>query len=120
MDFLLSEASRLFQTQSGLTQWFDWETLCTAAGSTAAVITVTSVLQRVSPKFPARWFALGLSLALPLLCISVHGQKWTWPIIFLAVLNGIMTYSASVGINTIVTTSQVVPTPGVVHRTYRW
>lgn len=120
MDFLLSEASRFFQTQPGPSQWLDWETLCTAPGSTTAVLAVTAVLQRLWPKFQPKWFALGLSLVLPLLCIKVHCQKWNGPNIFLALLNGIITYSACVGINTIFTTSTAVPTPGVVHRTYRW
>jgi hypothetical protein len=120
LELLISEAGRLIQTQPGALQWFSWETLCTGAGSTAAVIAVTSVLQKVSAKFPAKWFALGLSLVLSLVCISVRCQKWTVPNIFLALLNGIMTYSASVGINTIVTTSAATLTPNVARRTYRW
>jgi hypothetical protein len=76
VNHLISEASWLLQAQPGPPQWFDKDTLFTAAGSTAAVIAVTSVLQRISPKFPAKWFALGLSLALSLMSISVHHQDW--------------------------------------------
>jgi predicted membrane channel-forming protein YqfA (hemolysin III family) len=108
-------AIQLFQTQPGPPQWFDKETLFTAAGSTAAVIAVTTVLQRFSPKFPARWFALILSLALALLSIPVHQQAWSLVNILIALLNGVMTYSAAVGINTVAT-----PTPGVAHHAYRW
>jgi hypothetical protein len=58
---------------------------------------------------------------LPFLCMSVHNQPWTGPNIFLALLNAIMTYAASVGINTFITTSTtVLPAPNVVRRTYRW
>jgi hypothetical protein len=120
MDLLISEAGRLLQAQPGPPQWFDKDTLFTAAGSTTAVIAVTSVLQRISPKFPARWFALSLSLALSLLSISVHQQAWTAVNILIALLNGLMTYTAAVGINTFVTTSMVAATPDVTQHTYRW
>jgi len=45
-----------------LPQWFDSQTLFTAAGSTTIVITVTAVVQRSLPTLPARWFAFALSL----------------------------------------------------------
>jgi hypothetical protein len=116
MALLSSGAAWLLQTQPGPTQWFDKETLFTAAGSTAAVIAVTSVLQRFSPKFPSRWFAVGLSLALSLLSISVHHQSWGAVNILIALLNGVMTYSAAVGINTVAT----LPPEAGTHYTYRW
>lgn len=117
---LISEASRWVQTQPGPTQWFDKDTLFTAAGSTAAVIAVTSVLQRFSPKFPARWFALGLSLVLSLLSITVHHQCWGAVNILIALLNGLMTYTAAVGVNTVVTAPPAAATPNITDRTYRW
>jgi hypothetical protein len=120
MNLLISEDSRLLQAQSGPPQWFDKDTLFTAAGSTAAVIAVTSVLQRISPKFPAKWFALGLSLALSLLSISVRQQAWTAVNILIALLNGLMTYTAAVGINTVATTSREAVAPIATQRTYRW
>ena len=120
MTILVIDVYRLFQAQPGPPQWFDKDTLFTAAGSTAAVITVTSVLQRFSPKFPARWFALGLSLTIALLSIPVHKQCWTIPNLLIALLNGVMTYTAATGINTVVTAPPEMTTPTVALRTYRW
>jgi hypothetical protein len=117
---LSGQRSRFVQAQPSPPQWFDKDSLFTAAGSTTAVIVVTSVLQRISPKFPARWFALGLSLALSLLSISVHQQAWTAVNILIALINGLMTYTAAVGINTVVTIPTLAVAPPVAQRSYRW
>ncbi len=102
-------------------QWFDPQTLFTAAGSTTAVIAVTSVLQRIFPGLSARWFALALSLALTIIAIGVHHEGWSAMSIFLAIINGLMTYSAAVGVNTVATA----PAAGQARvaaggRSYRW
>ena len=105
-----------------LPQWFDTQTLFTAAGSTTVVITVTAVVQRSLPKVPARWFAFGLSLLIALLAISIQGLSWTWVSVFVALVNGVMTYAAAVGVNTVATAaspSGVAAAPPAV-RSYRW
>lgn len=122
---LLLLGSLLAQAQPGgaAPQWFDKDTLFTAAGATAAVIAVTSVLQRLWAKLPARWFALVFSLALTLLAISVRQQGWTGINIFLALVNGLMTYAAAVGVNTVVTAppgGAAPPTAQAGVRSYRW
>lgn len=119
MHLLASEAVLVLQVQPSPPQWFDKDSLFTAAGSTTAVMVVTSVVQRISPRFPARWFALGLSLALSLLSISVHQQAWTAVNILIALINGLMTYAAAVGVNTVVTTP-LAPVEPMLQRTYRW
>ncbi len=107
---------------AALPQWFDSQTLFTAAGSTTVVITVTAVVQRLLPKLPARWFAFALSLLIALLAISVQGLSWTWTSVFVALMNGVMTYAAAVGVNTVATAaspSGVAAAPPAA-RSYRW
>ncbi|MBI2955932.1 MAG: hypothetical protein HYY26_01335 [Acidobacteria bacterium] len=105
-------------------QFFDKDTLFTPSGATAAVILVTSLLQRLSARIPARWFALGFSLLLMLLAITVRQEPWSWVNILLAVLNGLAVYAAAVGVNTAVTAPP--PAPAVAAkavgaaRSYRW
>ena len=105
-----------------LPQWFDSQTLFTAAGSTTVVITVTAVVQRSLPTLPARWFAFALSLLIALLAISVQGLAWTWVSVFVALVNGVMTYAAAVGVNTVATAAPpggVAAAPSAA-RSYRW
>src|SRR5439155_3804410 len=105
-----------------LPQWFDSQTLLTAAGSTTVVITVTAVVQRSLPTLPARWFAFALSLLIALLAISVQGLAWTWVSVFVALVNGVMTYAAAVGVNTVATAaapSGLAAAPSAA-RSYRW
>lgn len=90
-------------------QFFTVGTLFTAAGATTAVISLTSVLHSLFSKLPARWFALGLSLALTLLGISVQDQHWRPLTIFVALINGLVVYAAAVGVNNVMTTP---PAPG--------
>ncbi len=106
----------------GSPQWFTTDTLFTAAGSTAAVITVTTVLQRLIPNFPARWFGLVLSLVLALLAISVRHSDWSVVNIFLATLNGLVTFAAAVGVNTAATAPPIPPlgVKAITGRSYRW
>jgi hypothetical protein len=111
--FRLSEL--LQGTAAPAPQWFDKQTLFTAAGATTAVITVTAVVQRTFPKIPPRWFAFGLSLLIALFAIPVQGLDWSVVNVVVAVVNGIMTYAAAVGINTVVTT-----TPTAAAHSYRW
>jgi len=97
--------------QNTSAQWFDKETLFTAAGSTTVVITVTAILQRWWPNIPGRWVALGLSLVIALLAISARGESWTGLGAIIALMNGIMTYAAAIGINTVVTAPPPPPPP---------
>ena len=113
--------------QNTSAQWFDKETLFTAAGSTTVVITVTAILQRWSTKTPGRWVALGLSLVIALLAISARGESWTGLGAIIALMNGIMTYAAAIGINTVVTAPPPPPPPPstgqgaqAAARSYRW
>ena|SRR5881296_788333 len=107
-------------------QWFDVRTLFTAAGATTAVVIVTAVLQRLFPGLPAPWVALGLSLLIALVAISVQKLPLTVVTVFVALINGIMTYAAAVGINTVATESPPstvigAPTPAPAPaRYYRW
>jgi hypothetical protein len=119
---------------AGTATWFDPHTLFTAAGSTAAVIAVTTFLQRFSSKLPAKWFALALAEVLAVMAVGVLKQGWNAVNIFIAVLNGLMTYAAAVGVNTAATeapqpapsaTATGAPLPGpatkaVGGRSYRW
>ncbi len=89
--------------QSNAPTFFTVESLFTSAGITTAVVAVTSVLLGLFPNLPAKWFALGLSLILALLDISVHHLGWSGLNVFVAVLNGLMVYAAAVGINTAAT-----------------
>ena len=105
-----------------LPQWFDSQTLFTAAGSTTVVITVTAVVQRLLPNLPARWLAFALSVLIAILTISVQGLSWTWISVFVALVNGVMTYAAAVGVNTVATAappSGVAAAPSAA-RSYRW
>src|SRR2546428_9842237 len=86
-----------------LQQWFDIQTFSAAAGSTTVVITVTAVVQRSLPTLPARWFAFALSLLIALLATSVQGLAWTGVSVFVALVNGVMTYAAAVAVNTVAT-----------------
>ncbi len=103
-------------------QWFNKDTLFTPAGATAAVITVTTLLQRLFPQLPSRWVGLGLSFLLTLMAIRVQNSGWSPINIFLALLNGLMTYAAAIGVNTVVTQP---PAAGLAKavpagRSYRW
>lgn len=98
-------------------QFFTADTLFTAAGVTTAVITITSVLHSLIPRLPARWFALGLSLALTLFGIGVQNQQWNALTVFLAVINALVVYAAAVGVNNVVTNS---PTAAAAGRSLRW
>lgn len=104
-------------------QWLTLETVFTAAGATTVVITVTSVLHGLAPKLPAKWFALVLSFALTLLSIDAHGEAYTGLNVFLAVINGFVTYAAAVGVNNVMTSAPGGATgapaaPG--RRSFRW
>ena len=107
---------------SGTATWFTPATLFTAAGSTAAVIAVTTLLQRFSSRLPAKWFALGLAEILAVVAIGVQKQKWNADNVFVAVLNGLMTYAAAVGVNTAATAPPPAgPQPkAIVGQSYRW
>ncbi len=83
--------------------WFDTGTLFTAAGATAAVITVTGVLQALFPDLPGRWVALVLALLIALSAISVWKLPWNYANVFVALINGLTTYAAAIGINTVFT-----------------
>jgi len=98
--------------------FFTVESLFSAAGATTAAITVTSVLHGIFPKLPAKWFALVFSLLLTVVGVGVRNEGWTTLHLFLALLNGLVVYSAAVGVNNIVTA----PPPGAptTGRSYRW
>jgi hypothetical protein len=122
MNMPLTDGIWLIQVQSssGTAQWFDKETLFTAAGTTAAVIAVTSVLHRLWANLPAKWFGLCLSLLLALLAISVRQQGWTAINVLIALINGLMTYAAAVGINAVSTAAPGPAAPAAPGRSYRW
>jgi hypothetical protein len=118
-------ASVLSQSQatSPPVQFLTLETLFSAAGSTTAVITVTSVLNSLVKKFPARWFALGFSICLTIIGIGVLGQQYKLATIFLALVNGLVVYAAAVGVNNVSTTSSsggAVAAPAAPRKSYRW
>lgn len=106
----------------GAPSWVTKDTLFTAAGSTTAVIIVTTVLHGLFRKFPAKWFALAFSLTLTLSAISVMNQGWQWQNVLVAIVNGLITYSAAVGVNTVVTSppATAAATGVVSGRSYRW
>ena len=108
------------QSSSGASEWFNKETLFTAAGSTAAVIAITTVLQRLWTNFPAKWFGLGFSLVLAIAAIGVHQQDWGLINIVVAVINGFITYAAAVGVNTVSTAAPGVGAPAAPGPSYRW
>ena len=86
-------------------EWMTRETLFTAAGATTVVITVTSVLHGLVSGLPAKWFALVLSLAITLLSIDANGEAYSGLNVFLAVINGLVTYAAAVGVNNVMTST---------------
>jgi hypothetical protein len=107
---------------AGTATWFTPATLFTAAGSTVAVIAVTTLLQRCFANLPAKWFALALAEVLAVMAVGVLKQGWNAVNIIIAVLNGLMTYAAAVGVNTAATGAPQ-PAPGakgVGGRSYRW
>ncbi len=103
-------------------QFLTLETLFSAAGATTAVITVTSVLNSLLPKFTARWFALVFSVCLTVIGIGVLGQPYRPATVFLACINGLVVYAAAVGVNNVSTSSTGGGTgaPGAPHKSYRW
>jgi hypothetical protein len=98
--------------------FYTLETLFSAAGATAAVFTVTSVLHGFFQAAKPKWFALFFSWLLTLLGISVHHEAWTPANIFLAVINGVVIYAAAVGINNMSTWRDA--TREATERSYRW
>ena len=117
-------ASVLLQqsSTSAPVQFLTLETLFSAAGATTSVITVTSVLNSLLRKFPARWFALVFSVCLTVIGIGVLGQPYRPATVFLAVINGLVVYAAAVGVNNVSTSSTGGGTgaPGAPHKSYRW
>jgi len=107
---------------SAQTEFFTAESLFTAAGSTTAVITVTSVLQGLFPALPGRWIGLGLSFALTLIGNGVHGRPWNAVNLFLAFINGLVIYAAATGVNTVVTKPPAAPAAAALRsgRSFRW
>lgn len=121
---MLYETAQAAQgSATAASQWLTLETLFTAAGATTAVITVTSVLHGLVPGLPAKWFALALSLAITLLSIDAHGEAYSGLNVLLAVINGLVTYAAAVGLNNVMTSTpagaSAPPTAGG-RRSLRW
>jgi hypothetical protein len=85
------------------TQFVTIETLFTAAGSTTAVFTVTSVVRSLLPKVSPRWFAALLSLFLTIVGIGVNHQSYGAANLLLAFINAAIVYAAAVGVNNITT-----------------
>lgn len=93
----------LIQSGTSQVQFFTVETLFTAAGITTAVVTVTSVLHSLVPKLPARWFALGLSIALTLVGVQLQMHPWTGLAVCVGLINALVIYAAAVGVNNVLT-----------------
>jgi uncharacterized membrane protein len=105
-------------------QFFTIQTLFTAAGTTTAVITVTSVLHSLFEKLPARWFAFVFSLFLTFTGIAVRHEPYNAANILLAIINGLVVYAAAVGVNNITTArpagGAAAPAAPAGGRSYRW
>jgi hypothetical protein len=115
---MLAASFEFLQAPSPRVEFVTVETLFTAAGATTAVITVTSVLHGLIPNLPARWFALGFSLALTFIGINAQSQPWTFLTVLLAVINALVIYAAAVGVNNVLTKG---PGAGAaVGRSFRW
>lgn len=104
-------------------QFLTAETLFTAAGATTAVIAVTSMLQVLIPKLPAKWVGLVLAFVITLLAIQAHGERYTGINIVLAIVNGFVTYAAAVGVNNVSTSPRptaAAPPAAAVGKSMRW
>lgn len=102
--------------------WLDIDTLFTAAGASIVIYSITSVLQGIIPKFPAKIVALVLALGLCFAAIPLRHQPWSAANVILAIVNSFITYMAAVGVNNVVTaalptkTEMKLATPEGTHR----
>ena len=84
-------------------QFMTVETLFTAAGATTAVIAVTTILQGLIPRLPAKWVGLVLAFVITLMAIQVRREEYTGVNVFVAIVNGFVVYAAAVGVNNVAT-----------------
>jgi hypothetical protein len=84
-------------------QFLTVETLFSAAGATTAVIAVTTILQGLIPRLPAKWVGLLLAFAITLLAIQVRQEEYSGVNVFVAIVNGFVVYAAAVGVNNVAT-----------------
>jgi hypothetical protein len=84
-------------------QFLAVQTLFTAAGATTAVIAVTTILQGLIPRLPAKWVGLVLAFVITLLAIQVHSEEYTGVNVFVAIVNGFVIYAAAAGVNNVAT-----------------
>jgi hypothetical protein len=84
-------------------QFLTVQTLFTAAGATTTVIAVTTILQGLIPRLPAKWVGLVLAFVITLFAVQVRGEEYTGVNIFVAIMNGFVVYAAAVGVNNVAT-----------------